>query len=455
MWFHMLPSPHISWEAFVTSTDLDFSNQALLHIFNPGVGVRLAPILDVGWLAETISSARKFNMPDRPLDPENGEFSFSSRIDAPFFEVGNGEGLTEIRFNLINFPFMRGNALVKHYRGTEGFDDGVLPHRFDLRTGDGWEVALDSREDFQAAWRQAKEQASHVMTHVGRLRKSDGSSFRFDEAQDLLNMLHWFLSFVRSRRVGVVLPTGYDNSKQPVFARWDSKATQAAIELRGWYNENYSSNGLVEMFRSFRELWKDAYWREIILRTIYTYTHGQEGTWADVMMAQSALETLAWAVLVEKKGQRMMGDPQHRLPKSEFEELHAAGKVRKLLGWAGVPSSFPSAYDLLGPNAAELINEIDPSKRDGPRAVTWLRNRIAHPKPGGTAKPPDGAFFECSWALLGYVELVLLRLLDYRGSYADRMERFAPQYGFFGNRQPYWHGDEIRQVPWATQTVSD
>ena len=437
VWFHMLPSPRVSWEAFVTSTDLDFKNQALLRYFS-NVGVRLSSILDSGWLVETIGTAQELAMPDRPL--VEGEFSFSFSLDAPF-EIGDGEGLAEVRFNLINFPFMRGNAQVKHYCGVEGFDDGVRPYRFDLPTGDGWEVALDPREDFQAVWGQAKEQESYVFTHVGRLRKTDGSSFRFDEAQDILNMLYWFLSFMTGRRVGVVLPVGYENvSKPPVFVRWDSRVTQAAKGSLGWYDERCGADDLAEMFLSFRELWRDDYWQEIILRAIYTYTHAQEGTWADVMMAQSALETLAWAVLV---------DPQHRLIKDESECLNAVDKVRKLLRWAGEPSSLPSAYDLLGPKAAELMNETDPSKRDGPRAVTWLRNRITHPK---MTKPPFEAFFECRWALLGYVELVLLRLLDYRGSYADRMERYAPQYGSFGDRKPYWHGADVRPVPWATPT---
>ena len=224
-----------------------------------------------------------------------------------------------------------------------------------------------------------------MFTHVGRLRKTDESPFPFDEAEDMLKMLYWFLSFVAGRRVGVVLPTGYDTSQQPAVARWDSRITQAADRLPGWYDEHFSADGLVEMFRTFRELWNDDYW-QIIRRAIYTYTHAQEGIWGDVMMAQSALETLSWAVLVENGSQPMIADPQHRMTKSEFEDLIAADKVRKLLRWAGVPSGPPLAYDLLGPNAADLLHEQDPAGLDRPRAVTWMRNRITHPKPGGTTK---------------------------------------------------------------------
>ena len=453
MWFHMSPYPQVSWEAAITSTDPDFKSQAYRNYLVPNFGMRLSSI-DSGWLSKGIGAAQKVAMPDGPLEIADGEFSFSSTLNAPF-EVGDSEGLAEIRFSLINFPFMGGNARVKHHCGIEGFDDGVRPYRFDLRTGDGWEVALDTRTDFQEMWEQSRREESYVFTHVGRLRKTDESPFRFDEAHDMLNMLYWFLSFVAGRQVGVGLPTGYDNSKQLVFVRWDSRVTQAADGQPGWRSEQCSADGLAEMFRSFREMWKDDYWQEIIRRTIYTYTHAQEGTRADVMMAQSALEALARSVLVEKKGQPVIGDPQHRLTKTEFGKLNAADKMRRLLRWAGVPSGPPSAHDLLGPNAADLLNERDPASLDGPRAVTWMRNRITHPKPGGTAKPPAEAFFECRWTLLGYVELVLLRLLGYRSSYADRMERYAPEYGSFGNREPYWQGANIRQVPWATQPVPD
>ena len=147
MWFHMLSYPQVSWEAAITSTDPDFKEQAYRNYLVPNFGMRLSSI-DSGWLAKGIGTAQKVAMPDGPREVADGEFSFSSSLNAPF-EIGNREGLAEVGFSLINLPFMRGNARVKQYCGIEGFDDGVRPHRFDLRTGDGWEVALDPRSDFQ------------------------------------------------------------------------------------------------------------------------------------------------------------------------------------------------------------------------------------------------------------------------------------------------------------------
>lgn len=452
VWFHLLPRPRVTWEAFITSADPDFPSRAFRHYLDPNLGIRLSSILDSGWLAETIGTAEEFAMPERPLDLEDGEFSFSSILDSPF-EIGNREGLEEIRFSLVNFPFQKGNALVQQYPEVEGPDTGVRPHRLTLGTDDGWTIDIDARENLREVWEQSKRQESYAFTHVGRLRKTDGSSFHFDQAQDILNMLYWFLSFMTGRRVGVVLPVGYEKSSQPpVFMRWDCRVTQVAKGSMGWYDETHSADGLAGMFRSFQELWRDAFWKEITLRTIYTYTHAQEGTWADVLMAQSSLETLAWAVLVEKKGQRMIADPQHRLSKSQFEKLNAADRLRKLLRWAGATCSPPSASDLLGPAALHLIG--DPCNLDGPRAVTWTRNKIAHPKPNGASMPPSGSYFECGWTLLGYIELTMLKLLSFHGFYADRMERYAPEYGSFGNRKPYWRGANMREVPWVTQTTS-
>ena len=59
---------------------------------------------------------------------------------------------------------------------------------------------------------------------------------------------------------------------------------------------------------------------------------------------------------------------------------------------------------------------------------------------------------ESAWVLSGYLEVLLLRLFDYRGYYADRMERYSPKYGTFGNREGYPQGCDVRTVPWATAT---
>lgn len=450
-YLRLLPSPQVSWEAFGTSADPEFKRRFYRYLFGRKATVRLSSVFDIRWLTVPPAPAQGIDLLNRVLDPEEGEFHFDSHQDGPL-GIGSREGLSEVRFHLINFPFWSGNARVQYERPQGPFDNEVRPCRFALRTDDGWEIDIDAREDFQDVWKDVTQQRSYAITHVGRLRRDDRSGFHFDDADDVLKMLYWFLSFVASRRVGVVLPVGYDTTGTLSFVRWDVRITQRAKEPITWYHDVHGAEDIQSLFLSFRDLWIDPYWKEVIWQVIYTYTNAQEETRGDLMMLQSGLETLAWAVLVEEGGKRVVASEDRRVEsKGELKKKFktAAKKLRGLLEWANVPSDSLSACDLLGPTALNLLEGVDPPNDDGPAAVTWARNRVTHPKPGSLSKLTPEMRFECAWALRGYLELLLLRLFSYQGSYADRMERFNPQYGTFGQREPYWIGSEIRQGPWA------
>lgn len=439
VYFQLLPRPQVSWEGIIVSPE----QGSMKHTFCPK---KLdVSNFDFGWLTVPPEPAQESAMPN-----QLGSTSIACprQVEWEPIKIGNPDGLEEVRFNLINFPFQKGNARVQ--RNPAVGDWGIALERFDLQDLDGWEVSIDPREDFPRMWAKAKEQASYVITHIGRMRRVDRSTFHFDDAEDLLRMLHWCLSFMASRRVGVVLPIGYNDAGAPVFVSWASSVTQTGKRPHRWYKQSWSDAS--SLFQSFRDLWQDTYWRRVVQQVIYAYTYAQEGTRGDLMMAQSGLETLAWAVLVkdEEKG-TAVACPKPGLSKSEFKNLPAAAKVRRLLEWACIPTDSPSAPDVLGPSAPELLNEKCPSCQDGPAAVTWARNRITHPNPGDRRLTAE-MLLESAWVLRGYLEVLLLRLFDYHGYYADRMERYSPKYGTFGNREGPPQGCDVRAVPWATAT---
>lgn len=100
-----------------------------------------------------------------------------------------------------------------------------------------------------------------------------------------------------------------------------------------------------------------------------------------------------------------------------FDSLHAVDRVRVLLFWLGTPRAIPSRY-------AELAKSL-PNKPDGPRAITEIRNTIIHPTKSNRAKRDTlslAAIAE-AWQLnMWYIELALLKLLDYQGSYFNRTQ---------------------------------
>jgi hypothetical protein len=53
-------------------------------------------------------------------------------------------------------------------------------------SGAGWQLVLDVRQDHSRIWDAMRESLVFVVTHVGELRRTDGSSFRASEAAEAL-----------------------------------------------------------------------------------------------------------------------------------------------------------------------------------------------------------------------------------------------------------------------------
>jgi hypothetical protein len=142
-----------------------------------------------------------------------------------------------------------------------------------------------------------------------------------------------------------------------------------------------------------------------------------------IVLAQVALELLAWVHLVET---------QRLYSRKAFDALKAAGRIRALLDHIGVPLAIPSYLTTL--------SAIYPSKAlDGPGVITSVRNDLVHATDVSRAAISSLSveqLFECSQLALQYVELVLLAVCGYSGYYARR--------GWHG-----WKGDDEILVPWS------
>jgi hypothetical protein len=89
----------------------------------------------------------------------------------------------------------------------------------------------------------------------------------------------------------------------------------------------------------------DPYWQEVLGRTVYMMVNGNEGR-ADVglLLAQAALETLAWAVVVVDRG---------TVAAKTFDSskaYNAATRMAKLLVELGLPTTVP-------PDLSALVTE--------------------------------------------------------------------------------------------------
>ena len=426
VYFEFSPTPRVSWETVVEGTAPD-----LLKAFHRSTRERLVPPqFGEPGLAVTPIADDVADLPE--IDSLGGRRFYGILLSSE--QLGNFDGLSDVQFHLVNCPLGRGTGLVLQEL-ENGSSSGQtakfpkfwpMPHRLTLQQ-DGWRIDIDARRDFADTWEKVRKTGSFVFTHAGRIRRLDDSAFSFARARDLLTALHWFLSFAVGRRVGVALPVGFDESGNPTCTEWGSPIVDSGVPSFQWYHESISIN-LPSLFRGFYGVWSDRFWKDVLSQVIGAYTFAKDGrNQGTLTLAQTALETLAWAVLGIRRGQ---------LSRSAFDNLSAAERIGRLLNWAGVPNDVPPNQPYLAARAQALEDH-----KDGPQVMVWTRNRIVHP-----ARSPDRnsmmrkISLEANYLALWYLDLILLRLFDYQGEYVNWTR------GMGGGSLT----ECIEHVPWAT-----
>jgi hypothetical protein len=182
---------------------------------------------------------------------------------------------------------------------------------------------------------------------------------------------------------------------------------------------------LEDLFPGFIALYDDTNWKKPLRSVLYWYLRANntsEGAGVDggIILAQAALEKLAWVHLVENA---------QVVTAKQFRSWRPTSKrIAELLIHTGISVSIPKKLGVLTRLAMRYRWTC------GPMALAEVRNDLVHAEEkhlGDDEKP----FFEI-WSLAQqYIELVLLRLANYNGKYTDRISA-------------KWVG-ETTKVPWA------
>ena len=73
---------------------------------------------------------------------------------------------------------------------------------------DTWRFVIDQRHDMHVLAKDLKWEHPFGLTHVGQLTRVDGGNIALAEANDALDLLGYFLSFVRGAAVAPALRAG-------------------------------------------------------------------------------------------------------------------------------------------------------------------------------------------------------------------------------------------------------
>jgi len=320
--------------------------------------------------------------------------------------IGKNATARHVIFHVVNFwPYLAprpANATPEYHVGRVVFEGG------------GWRVTLQTVPDLQQLLDSLHASSGYGITHAGKAERIDGTPVSPEDASDLFNALHSFLSFARGSWSPPILYIGVAQDGSHVWQDWSVRHASPWTFVSTWFPE-HEPQCLARLFPGFMRVWLDQDRRDILQVAIYWYVEANVawGIESAVMLCQSGLERLAYYIMVHEKS---------RLREDDFRPrgLSAADRLRRLLAEFGLPTA-------IGPPKLRVQQlptlAVAQGWSDAPEALVQLRNSIVHPDQRNLqrlAKYPVAARIEALTVWLWYFELVLLKWLGFSGNYVNR-----------------------------------
>ena len=340
---------------------------------------------------------------------------------------GSVDSINKLRFHIPNFLWFEGAPIQEADETAEDGEVSPIGRRATFSAED-WVITIDSVPGFKfGSDFKIEDQSGNAITHVGELVKQDGSSFAVSSTESILLQIYQWLSFCRGNWVAPILSVGLDESGQVVWKDWRQWNFRHSEHLPTWLNRS-NAESLEQSFPGFCARSKDLIWAGPIKRVLAWYVECNRrasGLEASIILCQTALELLGWASLAQDK---------RVISQKGFQDLPAADKIRLLLASFEIPLTIPIYLNAL----RQLAKEYNWS--DGPECLVGTRNALVHPQQKNTLKLESissVAFFEI-WSLgMWYLDLILLRLFDYKVVYRNRLKTLCPYH------------DTLEPLPWT------
>jgi len=334
--------------------------------------------------------------------------------------VANIGGVTEVDylvFHVVNFP----QFVSLGHGGSDLRHDGRILGCVKLQS-DGWHIEIQELPETNALTERLQVSGGYGITHVGRLSRQDAKPFPIPDAETLLQNLYLYLSFARGAWASPMLAVGFRGAGVKVYEDWGVRITTPWEGRVSWFDIHHGE-ALSALYPGFLTLLHSGELGKAVKSALYWYlrsNRGGEGAGIDsgIILSQAALERISSAYL----------DANGYVPPIKD---NTANRLREALDRLQVPSEIPSSTPAL----------IDGQRRglwrDGPEAITRIRNELVHPRNKLPIKL--GTVIPDTWRLAQwYAELLILRLAGYDGSYSNRLNA-------------KWVG-EVEEVPWRSRS---
>jgi hypothetical protein len=328
--------------------------------------------------------------------------------------------LSKVVFHLFNFENTIGTSHLAITTDTGGYIKEIT----ELKSKK-WVVEIHNHETSKVK-KKLKETGGYGLTHVACLSRSDGVSFEAKEAELLIGDLYLFFTFSLGAFCSPVLPVGFDENEEVVWAQFNDPHRSGESQF-SWFDPHHCEE-LAELFPNFLSILENEKWKDTLHTVIYWYARSNNisgsGVDTGIVLTQIAIERLSFEYAVNQK---------KLIEADGFKKLNASDKFRILFSSLDLPLEIPE-------NFTEVKTVAKRHKYiDSPHVLTTVRNSMVHSEHKKNENFSD-IYYEI-WLLgLWYLELSILKLCNYQGTYANRLVKER------------WVGT-VENVPWNKKTL--
>jgi len=323
--------------------------------------------------------------------------------------------LSKVVFHLFNFK----NTFGTTFQIIES-ENGHCRKNITELNSKKWTVEIHNH-DTSKTNEKLKENGGYGLSHVVGFARTDGGSFSAEEAEQLIGDLYLFFTFSHGAFCTAVLPVGFNEAGEVVWAQFNGPRQSNESQFY-WFDPDHCEE-LAELFPKFLSILENEKWKDTLHTVIYWYARSNNnsgGIDTGIVLTQIAIERLSFEYAVN----------QRKLLEAEgFKKLSASDKFRILFSSLNLPIEIPEILPDVK-TVAKSHNLVD-----APHILTKVRNSMVHSEHKKTENYSE-IYFDI-WQLgLWYLELSILKLCDYEGTYANRLEK------------DHWVGT-VENVPWC------
>lgn len=274
---------------------------------------------------------------------------------------------------------------------------------------DKYLITIDKCIDYKDRIELLEDESGYLILYNGELSVKKGV-FKIAETREILTCLNSFLTFLNGKKTAALFAQGIFE-EQIIWTDYTPYIIDSHKNLQSW-SRTYETKEFNSLWKIFRSIWVVGENKNFLTSVLHWYSEAnQHSALIDgaIILAQTALELIYnWWIVEEKK--MILG--------KDSDSISASNKIRLLISQLGISNDAPVGFDYLN----EFMKS-PPITKDAPEAIVNVRNAIVHSqkdKREKLSKIENRAKYEALQVYLWYVELCLLRILEYNGKYYNR-----------------------------------